>query len=75
MKSLVVSRSVAMLLVSHPVTAVSCAQRALSAGTLPVRKAAQASGAAVDVQFDGQLHPKFAGIESIGAELWSWNHF
>ena len=48
-----------MLLVSHPVTAVSCAQRAFPAGTLRVGKAAQVIGAAVDVHFDGQLHPNF----------------
>ena len=59
-----------MRLVSHPVTAVSCAQRAFHAGTLRVGKAAQATGAAVDVQVDGQLHPKFEGIESTGVEMW-----
>ena len=47
MKSLVVHRRVAMLLVSHLLTAAS---------NLLV-KAAQAIGAAVDVQFYGQLHP------------------
>ena len=60
-----------MLLVSHHMTAVSCAQRAFSAGTLRVGKAAQAIGAAVHVQFDGQLHPNFEGIESTGVALWS----
>ena len=25
----------------------------------------------VDVQFDGQLHPNFEGIESTGVEMWS----
>ena len=36
-----------------------------------VGKAAQASGAAVDVQFDGLLHPNFEGTESTGVAMWS----
>ena len=68
MKSLVVSRRAAMLL---EVTAVSCAQRAFSAGTLRVGRALQAIGAAVDVQLDGQLHLNFEGTESTGVETWS----
>ena len=67
----VTCRRSAMVLVSHPVTAVSCAQGAFSAETVRVRKAAQAIGAAVDVQFDGQLHPHFEGIDSTGVEMWS----
>ena len=70
MDSLVVSRRAAMLLISHPVTAVSCV-RAFFAGTVRVGKAAQAIGAAVDLQFDGQLHPNCAGIESTGVEMWA----
>ena len=56
MKSLVVSGRAGMLLVSYPVIAVSCAQRAFSAETLRVGMAAQTIGAAADVQFDGQVH-------------------
>ena len=37
---------------------------------LKVGKAAQAIGAAVDVQFDGQLHPNFEGAQSTGVEMW-----
>ena len=33
--------------------------------------AAQAIGAAVNVQFDGQLHPNFEGIESIWVDMWN----
>ena len=71
MKSLVVSRRVGMLLVSYPVTAVSCAQRAFSAGILRVGKAVQSVGDAVDVQVDGQLHPDVEGLGSTGVEMWS----
>ena len=71
MKSLVVSRRAAMLLVSHRMTAESCVQRACSAETVRVGKAAHAIGAAVDVQFDGQLPPNFEGIESTGVDMWS----
>ena len=35
---------------------------------LGVAKAAQANGAAVDVQFDGQLHPNFEGMEGRSVE-------
>ena len=48
-----------MHLLSHPVTAVSRAQRELSAGTARVGMAAHVTGAAVNVQFDRQLYPKF----------------
>ena len=59
MMSLAVSRRAAMRLSSHCVTAVSCAQRAFSAGTLRVGMTAQGIGADANVQFDGQLHPQF----------------
>ena len=52
-KSLVVSRRAAMLMVSRQCLV---RKRAVSAA-LRVGQAAQAIGAAVDVQFDGQLHP------------------
>ena len=49
---------------------VLCAGRILCK-TLRVGKAAMAMGAAVDVQFDGQFHPNFEGIQSTGVEMWS----
>ena len=67
MKSLVVSRRAAMLMVSRQCLV---RKRAVSAA-LRVGQAAQAIGAAVDVQFDGQLHPNLGGIESTGVEVWS----
>ena len=72
MKSLVVSRRAAMLLVSHLVKAVSCAQRASSAGTLPVEERPRRPLVPLwrCSSMDNGI-PIFEGIESTGVEMWS----
>ena len=59
MKSPAVSRRAAVLLLSHLVAAVLCAQQAFSAETVRVGRAAQVIGSVLDVQFDEQLDPIF----------------